>query len=401
MRQDYTELDTCLCCENPNLRTVLDLGFQPLANNSIKSAREFEKFYPLMLNFCNECTHLQLKYAVDPDLMFRNYLYETGSGTTISNYLHWFVGFTTGIIGEEDNKKVLDIACNDGTLLDIYKEYGYQTYGVDPSLNLYKETSKRHNVECDYLNWDYANAHEDMFDFVVAQNVMAHNSYPLEFLQMCHRMVTKRGIVLIQNSQANMIEHGEFDTIYHEHVSYYSIKSFRALADLANLTAFHIQRVPIHGGSNLYVLSKSAWINDTFHRDEYRIDDESVDEFADKARNTITWFRQEVIKLREEGFKVIGYGAAAKGNTVLNTSNIALDYIVDDTPAKQGLFTPGQHIPIVSSSFLTHESGQLAVVILPWNFYDEIVDKVYDQTLNVKELMFIRLFPEIEVRYAR
>jgi 2-polyprenyl-3-methyl-5-hydroxy-6-metoxy-1,4-benzoquinol methylase len=392
---NYRELKNCLCCENEDLRTVLDLGEQPLANNSHATKDEPENKYPLKLNFCNKCTHLQLKHAVNPDLMFRQYLYVTGTGQTIRDYFDWFVTFTTSYV-PVNNMRVLDIACNDGTLLDFYKEAGYDTFGIDPSENLYEVSSKNHTVECDYLTKEHAKKYANYFSTVIAQNVMAHNSYPREFLEIARDMVTEDGLIFIQNSQADMIKNNEFDTIYHEHLSFYSIESFRTMARAAGLKLIGVIRKPIHGNSHIFLLSKSPHHEETKIENEIVLNDETIDQYAKKSYNVINTLKNELDKIKSDGYKVVGYGAAAKGNTLINASGIELEYIVDETPLKQGLFTPGARIPIVPPTELSKEIDKICVVPLAWNFFEELKKKSL-QYLNVDDIIFIRYFPEFKI----
>ena len=391
----YKELTSCLCCENEDLRTVLDLGEQPLANNSLATKDAPEDKYPLKLNFCNQCTHLQLKHAVNPDLMFRQYLYVTGTGQTIRDYFDWFVTFTTSYV-PVNNMRVLDIACNDGTLLDFYKQAGYDTYGIDPSENLYEISSKNHTVECDYLTEEHAKQYPDYFSTVIAQNVMAHNSYPRDFLEIARDMVTEDGLIFIQNSQADMVKNNEFDTIYHEHLSFYSIESFRTMARAAGLKLIGVIRKPIHGNSHIFILSKSPHHEETKIGNEILLNDKTIDQYAEKSYNVINTLKSELDKIKSDGYKIVGYGAAAKGNTLINASGIELEYIVDETPLKQGLFTPGARIPIVPPTELSKETGKICVVPLAWNFFEELKKKSL-QYLNVDDIIFVRYFPEFKV----
>ena len=399
MSYSYTELKECLCCENSELRKVLDFKYQPLANSSLKNPDQVEATYPLKLNFCNNCTHLQLTHAVNPDLMFRNYLYVTGTSQTMRDYLEWFVDYTLKDKENISEIKVLDIACNDGTLLDIYKDRGTKTYGIDPSINLYDISSKNHNVDLDYLNDNHAKKYEKEFDIIVAANVMAHNDYPLNFLKICKEMIKDNGLIYIQNSQADMTKNNEFDTIYHEHLSFYSIKSFKTLAERAGLVLLDVVTVPIHGNSNIFILStdnEKVPKRATDKTDALPLDDKVIDSYALKCYELIDNLSSGLLKIRKDGYKIIGYGSAAKGNTLINASGISLDYIIDDNPLKQGLFTPGARIPIVSSEELSKETGKICLVPLAWNFFDEIRKNTLSQ-INSDKLIFVKYFPEFKV----
>jgi 2-polyprenyl-3-methyl-5-hydroxy-6-metoxy-1,4-benzoquinol methylase len=390
---DVTPINECFCCGNGDLKTVLDLTDQPLANSYLVDKNQDENIYPLKLNFCEKCTHLQLTHQVNPDLLFRDYLYVTGTSKTLRDYSEWFVAFSESYL-VVNNKKVLDIACNDGTLLNYYQDAGYGTYGIDPSENLFELSSKRHNVVCDYLNEKYAEENSNKFDVIVAQNVFAHNAYPLDFLKMCKTMVSDTGLIFIQTSQANMVPNNEFDTIYHEHLSFFSEKSFRSIVERAGLYVNHITQTHIHGNSWVIVLSRSP-IGELPKENYYELDSDVIKHYADSCYNTVKNLKSTLESLKEEGYRIVGYGAAAKGNTLLNFGEIDLDYIVDDNELKQGLFTPGRRIEIRNPSVLSEETQPVAVVPLAWNFFNEI--KRNCQKLLTVDSIFVRYFPKISI----
>jgi len=176
------ELNECLCCGSERLKLVLDLNEQPLANSFKKTAEEEEPYFPLRLNICEECTHLQLSHAVDPDLLFKNYLYVSGTSQTLRDYFDWFAKLTQEYFAEPPTT-VLDIACNDGSQLNSFKALGLKTYGIDPAENLHVLSSKEHEVVCDYFKEKYVYHYKNKkLDIITAQNVFAHNDYPLDFL---------------------------------------------------------------------------------------------------------------------------------------------------------------------------------------------------------------------------
>ncbi len=177
----------CLACGKLNLRSILDLGKQPLANNYHTGEEQEE--YPLNLNLCQNCFHLQLSHTVNPDLMFKNYLYVSGTTKTLRDYFDFFASKTLEYL--PNAKNVLDIACNDGTQLDSYSKLGLETHGIDPAENLYNDCKSRgHNVICDYFNSEtYHKFEGKTFDIITAQNVFAHTSYTVDFLNTCKNVM--------------------------------------------------------------------------------------------------------------------------------------------------------------------------------------------------------------------
>ena len=245
----YREKKDCVCCGKSDLSLVLDLNKQPLAN-SYHKADELLGDYPLGLNLCNDCYHLQLTHIVNPDLLFKNYLYCSGTSQTLRDNFEWFSNFVL-----EDApvcKTVLDIACNDGTQLDCFKAKGVETYGIDPAENLYELSSKNHDVKCEYFDSVFFG---HLFDVIIAQNVFAHNSDSKKFLDDCCELMDDDSRLYIQTSQAHMVQNNQFDTVYHEHISFFNINSFNELVKRTNLNLIDVIKTPVHGVSYLFVLS--------------------------------------------------------------------------------------------------------------------------------------------------
>ena len=389
----YKSIKRCLCCNNKNLHFSLDLNNQPLANSYLKEPKQKENIFPLGINFCSKCTHIQLTHEVNPDLLFRNYLYVSGTTKTGKDYFEWFVSFCERFT---KNKKVLDIACNDGSQLDAFKKNNFETYGIDPAKNLFKISSKNHNIECDYLTSESIAKFNKKFDIIIAQNVFAHNTYPEEFLRICKSNLEKKGYIFIQTSQADMIKNYQFDTIYHEHISFFSVKSFCTLANRVGLKIIDVSRTLIHGTSFLFVLSNEGKDNaNLFIEKEVNLDLEKIKAYSKNCKNIASSTFNEIKKLKNEGYKLIGYGAAAKGNTFINFSKIKLDYIIDDNPLKHNLYTPGSKIKILPAKYLKEEKSKLCIVPLAWNFFDEIKKRVEAQGIN--KCLFLKYFPEVKI----
>ena len=246
------EIKECIACGNNNLVPLLDLGLQPLANSFLKSDEELEPYFPLATKYCKDCFHVQLTHKVNPDLLFKNYLYVSGTAKTQLEYFDWFAKF---VVENGKPARVLDIGCNDGSQLDAFKRYGTLTFGVDPAENLYEKSSKNHHVVCGYFDENIYLANE--FDAVICQNAFAHNYNQLSFLRNMKRVLSDNGLIYITTSQADMIMNGEFDTIYHEHLSFYTIKSMNELCKRADLNLIEVLKHPIHGNSFIFVISKS------------------------------------------------------------------------------------------------------------------------------------------------
>lgn len=393
-----TYLNKCLCCGSDKLTTVLDLHDQPLANSYVKDVNDVEEYYPLALNYCNDCTHLQLTHGVNPDLLFKNYLYVSGTTQTLKDYFNKFVQIVTDSMPVKGRYKVLDIACNDGSQLDAFKKHGHQTYGIDPAENLHELSSANHTVICDYFSEEsVARLGADRYDVIIAQNVFAHNTYPKEFLRVCQDRMSTTGRLFIQTSQADMVQYGQFDTIYHEHISFFNVRSMGTLARQSGMYLENVFKTDIHGTSYVFVLTTDPSCDNTQRLidSELKQTTEVVKKFADTAVKVVTELKDELN--RYDYYLRVGYGAAAKGNTLLNFGEIDLDYIVDDNPLKQELHTPGRKIKIVSLDELIKIAGNTPIVWVPlsWNFFNEIRERIKNK--YYQPTVFIKYFPNMQV----
>jgi 2-polyprenyl-3-methyl-5-hydroxy-6-metoxy-1,4-benzoquinol methylase len=400
---NYKRLNECLCCGSDNLETILDLNDQPLAN-SYKTNIDDEGKYPLKLNLCNDCFHTQLSVAVDPDLLFRNYLYVTGTSNTLNEYSKSFAKQLCEYyekLNGANARNVLDIACNDGTQLNYFKDLNLKTFGIDPARNLYELSVKNHNIICDYYK---KNLFNEKFDLILAQNVFAHNSDPYSFLVDCKEDLSDTGLVFIQTSQSNMILNNEFDTIYHEHISFFNSNSMNELSKRVGLHLIDIFKTDIHGTSYVFVFSKNPIVSKNL-TDRIELEKEqglysykTYLKYANNAKTIVSDLKMVIEEFKSKGYRIVGYGAAAKGNTLLNFGNIHLDFIIDDNKLKQGLYTPGTNIPIKDISELNTISMDDKVVFVPlaWNFYKEISSKIKNARNSNKDY-FIRYFPKVEV----
>lgn len=406
------ELSNCLCCNSKNLTPYLSLGSQPLANSYHHGEAQMK--YPLGVQVCGCCYHSQLTHSVDPHLMFDNYIYVSGTSETLHRY---FRGLTqTVLMGWKGKKppRILEIACNDGTLMAMFQARGCPVVGVDPAQNLVALCEERglevyggywdQKMAGDLASWEHLEV-----DIIIAVNVLPHVPNPLEFLQACKVVLDPKaaklgGGIYIQTSQSDMFRNGEFDAIYHEHHSYFTASSFGTLAYAAGLDIAEASTVPIHSKSFLFKLAPMRGSGHcdglyTLLEDENAGGWHTIEKYREWARNvafTKQEFKNVLESFNEKGWITVGYGASAKCNTAFNYFGCNLDYIVDDNPGKWGLKTPGTNISIVSPEHLVNAGPGLAIVMTAWNFKEEIIEKIKDLRPQVQDYV-ISYIPEVKL----
>lgn len=396
------ELTQCLACGSSNLMLAINLGDQPLANNFKKESDKNET-YPLAVNRCVDCFHLQLTHIVDPAIIYKDYAYVSGTSQTYLDYMWWFAKWCREYSGLQFGS-VLDIGCNDGSQLDYFDKLEFLTYGVDPAENLYStSTAKGHRVVCGF--WDkqsIENLNNRQFDIVVAQNSFAHNPDPLEYLKLLHPLMKSNGLFFVQTSQADMVSNGEFDTIYHEHVSFYNINSMNKLCQRAGWNLIDVIKTPVHGTSYVFVLSVDKFskehVKNLIAMESALLDDQIYRSWAARSRKIASEFSSRIELLREQGYRIVGYGAAAKGMTLLNYAQVDLDFIIDDNSLKQGTYSPGKDIPVVGIDILQTYKNDDKILFVPlaWNFFTEIKSRILANRKNSND-RFLKYFPEVTV----
>ena len=401
MTHNVTENMECLACGSKHLFPSLTLGKQPLANNFISEKIDLP-VYPLGVNVCNNCYHVQLTHTVDPKIIYSNYLYVAGTSQTLKDYSKWFAGYVSErLTGLSYN--VLDIGCNDGTQLDCFTKHSMKTYGVDPAENIYATSSENHNVICDFFGPNIVNKLPKVnFDAITAQNVFAHNPNPLEFLQTCTQLMDDHTQLFIQTSQADMILNNEFDTIYHEHINFFNVNSMNELAKRANLNLIDVIKTPIHGNSYVFVFSKlikrEHHISNIIKSESKLLNIKTYDDWKENTIKNMSTLKITMNDFKANGYVIVGYGAAAKGNTLLNYIDTPLDLIIDDSPLKQNLYAPGTNSPIKSIDALKELSKDTKILFMPlaWNFFTEISKRI-KAVRNEPQDKFLKYFPNVEV----
>lgn len=373
----HKEINKCLCCGSKNIKKFLDLGHQPLANNLLLNCDGEYYQAPLSVNVCETCWHSQLSVSVDPEVLFRDYYYVTGTSKTMHKYCEYLADVLHNMFTGK-SAKILDIASNDGTFLDKFNKYGWDLYGVDPAENL-EPLAKEKGIKTfvDFFGTDEIDFGVK-FDFITAMNVFAHVPNPLEFLLECEKNLTDGGKIIIQTSQRDMIEERQFDTVYHEHISFFSVKSMQAICSRAGLFLNDLILPEIHGKSYVFIISKEQKQSDRLlKRLSY---EEEIGRYHMDLYDT---FQDNIIALKESFHNsltqkpLVAFGAAAKGIVALHSLGINPEYVVDENTLKVGKIIPKLNIPIVEPDKLSSWDEDLDVLILAWNFKDEIIKKIH------------------------
>jgi len=390
-------------CKGRRLKKVIRLSPTPPANAFLtkRALKTKESFFPLQVNFCLNCGQLQLTHVVSPELLFRNYVYVSSTSPV---FISHFEEYAQDLIKRFDlNKKslVIDIGSNDGILLKPLKKNGVQVIGVDPAVDIAKKTTKEGiKTFPNFLTTDIAKKitkEYGLTDVVCANNAFAHINNLDEIIKSVKILTKNDGVFVIEFPYLiDFIEKNYFDLIYHEHVSYLSLRSLYALFKRHNMEIFDAKKVNSHGGSmRVYVKKISAKHEQSSSANKVQpiikklIDNEKklgLDNiktylrFAKKIENNKKKLTKLLKKLKSEGKTIVGYGAPAKGNTLLNYFKIGpdiLDYIVDDSKYKQGLYTPGTHIPVVPFGMIAQTKPNY-IFILAWNFAQPLMNKLAD-----------------------
>lgn len=377
------ELTRCLCCDNEVVQ-LIDFGLMQLVN----TYSVLDK-YPLSVNRCISCCHLQLNEFVSPEILYRDYTYQSGTGRTASEYFASFA--KTALSYFPTARNVMDIASNEGSQLDAFQALGLGTYGIDPAGNLSRIASdKGHNIQVNFfenVEFDYGT----VFDLITAQNVIAHTSNPLGFLQNCRRIMHDQSRLFIATSQANMIVNGEAGACYHEHVSYFNLHSMIKLSERANLVVLDLIMPDIHGTSYVFVLGKSGM-------QSRQVDDRLEWEFLvgmmgprlhqwwkNHVETKLERINQTIINYVKRGFYTVGVGAAAKGISLLNMADVQLDILADNTPTKWNKISSGMAIvPFDEIDKITRE--KVLFVILAWNLRSELKENTLRLRNNSQDI---------------
>lgn len=381
-------------CKRNNLSQFLDLGFTPPADQFLRKEQlnEPEVYYPLRVMACVDCGLIQLSHVVSPEVLYRHdYPYE--SSITRTGHVHWneFANSTTERFSLSASDLVIDIGSNVGVLLEAFKANGTRVLGVDPASNIVRIAEKR-GIEtiCEFFSMDVAHQiiqEKGNASIITGTNVVAHID-DLDGLVKAVKMLLKPGGVFIFEAPyfVNLVRNLEYDTIYHEHLSYLSVKPLITYFSKFDMEIFDIQQRDIHGGSfRVFVSSAGNFPVDPIVKELLRQEEttglyspEALNRFSkavQQNRQNLLWMLRSI---KHDNKRIVAVSAPAKGMTLLNYAHIGsetLDFVTEKSKLKIGRYTPGTHIPVVGDDELLKEMPDYAL-LLAWNFADEIMNNL-------------------------
>ena len=376
----------CRHCKTILTKEVIDLGNQPPSNNYLfpEQLGEKEVTYPLKVFICDNCGLVQLPEILKPEELFtNNYAYFSSTSSSWCQHANNFVENSIKELSLNEDSYVIEIASNDGYLLQYFLKNNIPCLGIEPTSDTAKESKRKGINTLEKFFTSQLATELDKANLVIANNVAAHVPDINDFVKGIKLVLKKNGVASIEFPHIlNLVKGNQFDTIYHEHYSYFSLKTFRQISRHAGLDIFKVEQIKTHGGSlrvwlcnekqfqiskDVTQLIKQEEANNLTKIDGYKIFRQN----AEKIKYDLIKF---LINSKEHNKKVIGYGAAAKGNTLINFCGIKadlLEFIIDKSQSKQGLFMPGSHIPIKSPEYFMNLKVD-NLLVLPWNLIEEI-----------------------------
>jgi len=403
----------CRFCGREEIFRFLDLGSMALANSFLtreELGAVTEPICPLDVFFCEECGLVQIGHVVSPDALFKDYIYFSATSDLVHRHAAYLAQSFHGRFNLSPTALVVEIASNDGTVLSYFKKSGINVLGVEPASNIAVVAQEAGITTInDFFNAETAAAVKQKYgvaDVILARHVFAHVPDIHGFVQGLTDLLSPHGAIAIEAPYLiDFVEKNEFDTVYHEHYSYLSVRAMSHLFARYGMEVFDVEQVAIHGGSLIYFIGH-AGAQAISSNVQMLIDAELAKGLGNKE--TYIAFAERTARIKDEtltllrelktsGKRVAAYGAPAKGNTFLNYCGIGTDlvaYTVDKSPYKQNLYTPGAHLPVYHPDKLAQDMPDY-VLLLAWNFADEIL--MQQKEYLAKGGKFIQAIPEVRI----
>lgn len=401
----------CRYCRQELKTMFVDLGLEPLSNDYIQkeSVGKGQYHLPLRAAVCEDCRLVQVLDFEMPEGIFNSeYKYFSSYSTSWLKHCKSYVDMIVGRLSLNADSVVMEVASNDGYLLQYFKEYGIAPIGIEPSRSVAKVAiAKGIETRIDFFGTEFAKNLEKKADLIIGNNVLAHVPDIRDFVGGFKEALKPGGVVTVEFPHLlNLIRYNQFDTIYHEHFSYLSILAVKRIFEEQGLKLFDIERLNTHGGSlRVYATHEgnrqqpvSEHVEELLAEEiAFGLDRNDVyEQFAENVKQIKLNILEKLVALKKAGKHIVGYGAAAKGNTLLNYCGIGreiIDYVVDANPNKQGCLLPGTLIPILAPEEISRTKPDY-IIIIPWNLKEEIRETLsYAREWGAK---FLLLIPEVE-----
>lgn len=396
---EYKYFDKCRFCGLDVIR-VIDLGFMPLAGNFLdksyaKNNFEDEKVYPLRLNFCTSCFLLQVDSSISPKQLFKKYFYFSSSIKTLVDHFANVSRELQQFLPNKKNSFVVEIGCNDGSFVNSVAKLGYKVLGIDPASNIVTPLIKKgHPIINGFFSESLAAkivSKKGQADAIYSFHSLAHIEDMLDVVRGIRLLLKPNGYLAFEvHYLGNLINEFQYDMIYHEHQYYYSLTSLKIFFDRYGMEIFNVRKVSLRAGSIIYYVQNKKTGKRKIQPMVKQVLQEEIQQKLDKAATYITFNkniaqnRKELLallkKIKSQGHLLAGYGASGRGTVISNYCGLNkeyLEFVVDDAPAKNGLFTPGTHLPITSPTKLTGKNIKYAV-LFAWPFIDEVKKRSVD-----------------------
>jgi hypothetical protein len=390
---EVSSAGACRFCAVPLKRTFVDLGAMPPANYYLRNddLRRAEPYYPLHAFVCEECRLVQLEEIQTPEQLFSEYAYFSSFSKSWLEHTRAYVNAMIDRYGFDTSSSIIEVASNDGYLLQYFKKKRIPVLGIEPAANVAR-AAKARGIPTLVRFFGVALAQELIAkdtgaDLLIGNNVLAHVPDIDDFVGGLKILLKPEGVITIEFPHLlRLIKLNQFDTIYHEHFSYLSFLTVERIFAHHGLTIVDVEELPTHGGS-LRIHARHAGVDESGERviamrakeKAAGLDDIATYEgFAERVKHTKRDLLSFLIRAREQGKSIVGYGAPAKGNTLINYCGIRndfLDYTVDLSPHKQGLYLPGSRLPIFAPEAI-FETKPDYLLVLPWNLEEEIVSQM-------------------------
>jgi hypothetical protein len=407
-------MSDCRFCSSELKHSFVDLGMSPLANSYIASEnlQKMEPFYPLHAFICDQCFLVQLKEFESPQSIFSDYAYFSSYSQSWLEHASNYVDMMVERFGFDTDSQIIEVASNDGYLLQYFKKKDIPVLGIEPAANVAKVAIEAGIPSItEFFGEQTATdvvASGKRADLLLGNNVLAHVPDLNDFVKGLKILLNKTGVITLEFPHLQrLIEQTQFDTIYHEHFSYFSCITIQKVFSAHGLVLFDVDELGTHGGSlRVYARHDDDASKPVSSNVSRLIDKETAAGFADidfyrSFESAVISTKQNLleflIQAKREGKSIVGYGAAAKGNTLLNYCGVRtdfIDYVVDRSPHKQDHYLPGTHIPIYSPERIK-ETKPDYLLILPWNIKKEVMEQMhYVRDWGCK---FLTLIPDVDV----